>query len=618
MPAFPASAPDPVAASASHRDRQTALTHRMLHERCRYQAGQILHEPVFGAVLIGLTLTTLSDPVPSVTLGGWVAMFALALMIRLWSATSLLRDRHCRDASGHAALFRLSAGLTGLLLGAAASLFFPHLEHAGRMMLTLALAVWLAASLPLHAAFPRHGRMHIGLILIQLALAWWLCEPVSGWLWALALGVCAVCLDRLLAGLGRTLANAQTGRHQRRDLLRRLALETDHARRASEAASRFLAAASHDLRQPATALSLMSSLLEQRCQDQGLSPLVQAIVRSSTALNDLLGNLLDLSRLDAGVVRPDCSWTPVHAMISDLQAEFEWRLRDKGLEFIVSSCDGMMFTDRVLLMRMLRNLLENALRYTPEGRISLTAQAGDTFRFVVTDTGIGISERHRASLFSGTPDTLVDGERVRSKGLGIGLKMVTRIARLLGATLAVESDGSSWSRFTIDLPDRQPDDPLDSEVDTVQLRSAGEPAHSDRAVTGWKATVCGPSTEAVAPFSTPVGSTARLALLVEDSPEVTLAVRGLLEARGYRVECRYNALDALRLLHGPARFDLILSDYHLPGSVDGIELLNRAHSLQPQARRMLTTADTTPTPQARAREAGIAVLSKPLRADQLG
>jgi signal transduction histidine kinase len=619
MPASFASAPTPVAPSSSRRDRTTALTHRMLHERCRYQASQILYEPLFGAALIGLLGTTLIDRVPALTLGGWAAMFALVLAIRLWAAAGLLHDRLCRDASGHAALFRLSAGLTGLLLGASASLFFPHLEHAGRMMLTLALAVWLAASLPLHAAFPRHARLHIGLILFQLALAWWLFDPQSGWLWALSLAACAVCLDRLSAGLGRTLAHAQAGRHQRRELLRRLALESEHARRASATASRFLAAASHDLRQPATALSLMSKLLEQRCEDQTLRPLVQAITRSSTALNDLLGNLLDLSRLDAGVVRPDRSWIGVDAMISDLQAEFEWRLRDKGLEFVVSSCGGMVFTDRVLLMRMLRNLLENALRYTAAGRVALAAQSVDGVRFVVSDTGIGISEAHRAVLFSDAPDPLIANHRARSKGLGIGLSMVSRIAELIEASLGVDSDGRSWSRFMVGLAARdwRPLDDQGSE-------RAGEPpgllaktqhfAEDARAridPVGY-AMASAVRSDAQAPLAP------AHALLVEDSPEVTLAVRGLLEARGYRVECRDNASDALRVLRGPIRFDLILSDYHLPGQLDGIDLLTRARQLQPDARCILTTADTTSTPQARARAADVELLRKPLQPDLLG
>lgn len=598
MPASLASAPAPGAIAPSRRDRHIALSHRLLYERCRYQAGQILYEPVFGAALIGLTVSSLDETVPGLTLYAWASIFGLALMVRLWAAARLLRERHCRDASGYAALFRLSAGLTGLLLGAAASLFFPHLEHAGRLMLTLALSTWLAASLPLHAAFPRHGRLHIGLILSQLALAWWLAEPHSGGGWAATLMVCAIMLDRLSAALGRTLARAQAGRHHRRDLLRRLALESGQARRASATAARFLAAASHDLRQPATALSLMSNLLEQRCDDRALQPLVQAIARSSTALNDLLGNLLDLSRLDAGVVQADPAWIEIDSILADLRAEFDWRMRDKGLELEVEGCAGQLLSDRVLLMRMLRNLLENALRYTPSGRVSIRASCRRDLCFEVTDTGIGISLAQRAHLFSGAPTHPGENTRRRSTGLGIGLSMVGRIAALLDARLDVDSDGATWSRFSVTLPARLYRD--NGKATTVTQRDG-----DGSAATGHRS----PSLAA-----TPN----RLALVVEDAMDVASAVQELLESRGYRVECRTEAKGALALLQGPDQFDLILSDYHLGGVIDGIDLLIEARRLQPQARCLLTTADTAADARLRAETVGLELLKKPLQADLLG
>lgn len=440
------------AQAMSGRPQEIRLAHRLLDERCRYQARQTLFEPLLISALIIALAYGFADRLVQPTLAAWALLVALVSLARSLVALSLLRKRFCRDARPHAALFRLSTGLTGLLLGAAASLFFPYSDPTGRMLITLALAGWLAAAMALHAAFPRHARLHLLLVLGQLALAWWLTEPEQGLFWACGLIVAGVLLERLSHQLSRTLAIAQRGRHERRELLRRLAVESRQARAASAAAARFLTAASHDLRQPAAALSLMSGLLSERCADPALKPLTDGIARSSVALNDLLGNLLDLSRLEAGVVHADIESHALDPIIDDLRLEFEQRVQAKGVSLRAESCGGCVHTDRVLLMRMLRNLLENALRYTDRGSITLSARTGSKLEFTVLDTGIGIPEDLQRKLFIDA-DRL-DGATTRSRrnGLGIGLVMVRRIASLLEAELALDSDGHSGSRFTLRLP----------------------------------------------------------------------------------------------------------------------------------------------------------------------
>jgi len=436
----------------SGRPREIRLAHRLLDERCRYQARQTLFEPLLIAALITVIASSLADQLVQPTLAIWATLVALVSLARSLIAVLLLRKRFCRDARPYAALLGLSTGLTGLLLGAAASLFFPYIDPAGRMLTTLALAGWLAAAMALHAAFPRHARLHLLLVLGQLALAWWLSEPELGLSWACALMAAAVLLERLSHRLSRTLAIAQRGRHERRELLRRLAVESRQARAASAAAARFLTAASHDLRQPAAALSLMSGLLSERCMDPALKPLTDGISRSSVALNDLLGNLLDLSRLEAGVVQVDFDHYELDPIIDDLRLEFEQRAQAKGLTLRTETCGGHVHTDRVLLMRMLRNLLENALRYTDRGGITLRVAIGSALEFTVIDTGIGIPHDLQRRLL--IDSDRLDGASTRSRrnGLGIGLVMVRRIASLLEGELALDSNGHSGSRFALRLP----------------------------------------------------------------------------------------------------------------------------------------------------------------------
>jgi signal transduction histidine kinase len=571
------------------RDPAQRLAHRLLDERCRYQARQTLFEPCMILALITVLGSTLSDSPVRGTFTAWAALLAIVSLSRSMVALNLLRKRFCRDARPYAALLRVSTGLTGLLLGAAGSLLFPHVDHHERMLITLALAGWLAAAIALHAAFPRHARLHLLLVLGQLALAWWLHDPEQGTYWAVGLITGAALLERLSQRLSLTLAIAQRGRHERRELLRRLAVESRQARSASAAASRFLAAASHDLRQPATALSLMSSLLSERCGDVGLKPLVDGIARSSVALNDLLGNLLDLSRLEAGVIQPDIGCHDVDSIIDDLRLEFEQRARSKGLTLHVQSCGGVVSTDRVLLMRMLRNLLENALRYTDIGNIRLSTGHGAKLEFSVADTGIGIPDALGRRLLGGCAVSENPGARSRRNGLGIGLAMVSRISRLLDAEIALESDGQRGSCFTIRMP-------------LACWESGARPVGQ-------------PPGQYLTPGAQqhPGGAPARRALLVEDAPEVALAVAAMLESRGWCVDCAANEAEALSLLRGSARFGLIVSDFRLGGPIDGIELLQRARLLQPGSRCILTTADTGTSPRARAECAGFEFLPKPLR-----
>lgn len=594
-----------------HRPEALRLAHRLLDERCRYQARQTLFEPLVIAALVAVLGTRVNDPVFGATLSLWAGLLTLVSVARLVVATAILRKRFCRDARPHALLFRVSTGLTGLLLGAATSLFFPHIDLQGRMLITLALAGWLAAAMALHAAFPRHARFHLVLVVGQLALAWWLVDPVQGTYWAAGLIAGAALLERLSHRLSITLAVAQRGRHERRDLLRRLAVESRQARAASTAASRFLAAASHDLRQPATALSLMSSLLSERCTEPSLKPLTDGIARSSVALNDLLGNLLDLSRLEAGVVQANLDRHPLDEIIDDLRLEFEERAQAKGLVLHAESCGGFIHTDRVLLMRTLRNLLENALRYTDQGSITLSARRETRLEFAVTDTGIGIPEALHRRLLSDS-DRL-DGAATRSRrnGLGIGLAMVKRIAMLLDAELAIESDGQTGSRFTLRLPSGDGHSGESSDSCWAAFPGAS-PGASPVPDPGPEALPGDRRACHIHEFSS-----AR-ALLVDDATEVAGAVAAMLESRGYRVDCAANAADALGLLSGASRFQLIVSDFWLGGPIDGVELLQRARLLQPQARCILATADTRTLPSVRARQAGFEFLQKPFHPDSFG
>lgn len=224
------------------------------------------------------------------------------------------------------------------------------------------------------------------------------------------------------------------------------------AEQANLAKSKFLAAASHDLRQPVQSLMLYMAILEQRVTDTPLATLASQMDFAVEALNGLLTSLLDVSRLDAGVIVPTLTVEPVHAMIGRLAQEYEFQAKARGLRLVSRVEPAQCLTDSSLLERIVRNLLENALRYTRDGGILVRLRVcHDRVRLDVMDTGIGIAPEHRAAVFD---EFFQAGNRARDRaeGLGLGLAIVARLCKLIDAEVMVASRLGRGSRFTITLP----------------------------------------------------------------------------------------------------------------------------------------------------------------------
>ena len=417
-----------------------------------------------------------------------------------------------------------------------------------------------------------------------VAVAWSLSPTHAGLLLAGGVVLYGLVLARLSIVLSATLGESLRGRQRIRHLARRLAAESEAARRAARASSQFLAAASHDLRQPATSLGLLTGLLRERCHDAALSPLINGIDRSTEALNDLLSNLLDLSRLEAGLVVAHPEWVPLGPTFEALKVEFEPRTAAKGLTLIVRPLEVEVFSDRVLLTRILRNLLDNALRYTDQGSITLSADGSAGCELCVSDTGIGISAEHLEQIFEDHFQVANPG-RDRNKGLGIGLAMVRRLAALLDGAISVHSDPHVGSRFFLRLP-------MARTVDHTHLP---------------------PSSEAGAQGHAPTG---RL-LLVEDDPEVACALTQWLHARGWRIEHAASASAAVALLRGASRFQAMITDHQLDDATHGLMLVQTARLLHPGIACLMISGDTSAELSRRAADNQVPLLQKPLTAQAM-
>ena len=382
--------------------------------------------------------------------------------------------------------------------------------------------------------------------------------------WNLQLAVILTLLFFITLLMARTYGHAlgQAIRLKARtdELAARLRAEmavTEQARREAEAANRaktqFFAAASHDLRQPLHAMGLFAEALRQRSHDPEVSALVNSINESVDALEGLFGELLDITRIDSGGVDVRPAAVPLRELFARLRLHFEPVAFEKGLMLSFRGAQHVVHTDPLLLERILRNLVSNAIRYTEDGGVLLSCRRrGERLLLQVWDSGIGIPPeslpRIWEEFFQAQGNRPLEAHH--RKGLGLGLAIVKRLAGLLGATIDVRSRVGHGTVFSLELaPGRE--------------QRALEPGSS------------GPR---AAPGLTLHG---RLVLVVEDEPAVRDGLTVLLQAWGAQVVA-YDGVESLQAAlatGGHARPDLLLVDYRLPQGRTGIHALQvlRAH-----------------------------------------
>ena len=237
------------------------------------------------------------------------------------------------------------------------------------------------------------------------------------------------------------------------ELVSRLTREKEAAEKANIAKSKFLAAASHDLRQPLHALSLLAAALAERLQHDEVKGIVDKIRAAVSALENLFNALLDISKLDSGVLQPCIEDFHLQPLFDRMENDYRPEAEQKGLTFTVEDCGELVVrSDIILLERILRNFVSNAVRYTNKGSVNLTTrQEGNRVAIIMTDTGLGIPEEKQEVIFDEYVQ-LDNPERDRDKGLGLGLAIVARIAHLLEHDLKLESVEGEGSEFRVYIP----------------------------------------------------------------------------------------------------------------------------------------------------------------------
>nr|MBX2881815.1 hybrid sensor histidine kinase/response regulator [Granulosicoccus sp.] len=368
-------------------------------------------------------------------------------------------------------------------------------------------------------------------------------------------------------------------------LLERLAEEKQIAERAIVAKSRFLAAASHDLRQPLHAMGLFLSALGNREHDPRKLEIIDDMGKSADALNGLFNSLLDVSRLDAEIIEFNPIHLPAASMFDALRAQFMQQALEKDVALKIEAGKHVLFSDAILLERVLRNLMSNAVQYTNSGKISLTCEDGYDGAKVITlrDTGIGIPAESKEDVFSEYYQ-LNNPSRDRSKGLGLGLSIVRRLCELMDLQLVMDSVEGRGTVFRLEVP-------------------AGDPAQIVKA-------------------SRPLASKSaegRVVLVVDDEPQVLQSMRHMLEGWGCEVMLAESARDALKVIAlSDERPEVILSDYRLRDNDSGVDAVAAIReSLETRIPAIIITGDTSPERLKEVKRTGLQLMHKPVNPDEL-
>jgi protein-histidine pros-kinase len=350
----------------------------------------------------------------------------------------------------------------------------------------------------------------------------------------------------------------------RKEMERELIDARQQAERANKANTAFLAAASHDLRQPVQALALLNGALRRTVSDELALEMIESQQNSLDAMTNLLNSLLDISRLDAGKVEPEFEKFRVQRLVDRLFAEFSRQAQHKGLRFEADTCEqAVIRSDPNLLSEIIQNFVSNAIRYTDKGEVKLACREEDGNMWIdVTDTGIGID--------------------------GLGLAIVKRLADLLEHRIHVESDVGNGSTFSICLP-------------IVSQRTAS------------------PSRVAQSNDEETTSKVSGMIVLIEDDVKVANAWGLLLEAEGFRVATAASAKEAAAVVqHLATPPELIISDFHLLDGSTGVEAVAMVReAFKCNIPAFIVTGDTSKMVHDAKSTENCIIVNKPVNTDQL-
>lgn len=570
-----------------------ALLRRVEQQRVAMLYGNTL--AVSGsAVLMAALMVIIAWPQVSMArILGWCGVVVLVQACLQWLTYAYRRSN---NATSEPRLWgmRLAivAGIAGLVWGSAVFVLVGTHQSLTLALIAACLASRTTISIMTHAYFPPALNAFavpiFGLLALRYVLDGGNSNVALGVLWIAVLGYVLFFVDRQARAVA-TQIRLRCENEQLVDELKRQNTIAEQARvRAEEASrskSRFFAAANHDLRQPLHSLGLFATALRNGSVDESSRKLVDQILLCTESLEQLFDNLLDISRLDAGQVQVKRETLPVNAVLDRLRSTFAVPAQEKGLKLRVRRSKLLLATDSTLLFRMLSNFVSNAIRYTDNGSVLVACRRrGTSVLIEVWDSGIGILPGQHERVFEEFYQ-LNNPERDRTRGLGLGLATVKRIASLLDHPLRLRSTPGRGSRFTIEVPMANPE--------KIQSISATFEQKVPNLLRG------------------------KLIVVIDDEASVRLGMQSLLESWGCKCVTAMHAGEALQNLQGRAP-DYIIADLRLRGEDTGIEAIRVLRAeLGESIPAVLISGDTATEQLRKVSAAGLTIMHKPLKAVRL-
>lgn len=526
-----------------------------------------------------------ADQLPVSIWGSWLVLVGVVLIIRLHvlgrlpELAGLSQHRRIQIAIALSAVNGITHGLS---IG-----FFPFLPELERAIQSMLLVALCTASVATTAGYMPIFLAYLIPTLLPLSLLWAINPgaPERGWV-QISVAVLVAMMGMLLIVLARDafrlFRESIEIRRSQVALNQELKLALERAEDANQSKTRFLASASHDLRQPIHTLSLFGAALAMRPLDDRSREIAEHMDIALQNLASEFDAILDISKLDAGVIQVERRVVNLRGMLDQLFKEFSPAARDKGLEIILS-CPSASFvdTDETHFERVIRNLLSNAVKYTDSGNIAITVfERAEEYILTIADSGRGIAESEQSRIFEEFYQ-IDNRERDRAKGLGLGLAIVKRLANLLGIAMSMSSSPGQGTVFQLHVPR------------AIRASEAGE--SDDRAI------------DSLDDMNV---------LVVDDEAEVGLGMEALLTGMGCRVKLAdgtESAVHAARL----AQPDIVLADFRLRGEDNGIETVRSVRAIYPGMPAILISGDIAPDRLKAAEEAGIELLHKPIVVETL-
>jgi signal transduction histidine kinase/CheY-like chemotaxis protein len=562
-------------------DSGQELEVRVELEQARLMARQL---PVLintGTLLPVLMAIALARELSFKVLAIWMAPLLLVAILRLFWLRGL--RRHPLDEALLARFLRnmfFSAMLTGTVWGALGIILYSTSTLPTQLLLLVVITGLVAgavsslgSNMPIFLAFsvPMFVPHIAALILVRE-------QP----LFILAVLTLAFLLSMtyLARNTNRAIHNAIRLRFENEALAEERDRQRQLAEEASADKSRFLAAASHDLRQPLHALSLFFGSLQERNKQPNLIPILEPIKQSLDSLHGLFSSLMDLSKLEAGAQRPNVRDFALAGLLHQIEIEHFVTARAKGLTLRVFTGDFWVASDRVMLKRMLDNLIANAIRYTEHGGVLVGCRRrGHFISIEVWDTGIGIPLEQQSEIFREFVQ-LANTERNRERGLGLGLAILRRLSLLLDHPVAVASKVGRGSKFSIMVPAAAFHQVATARTVTVTSAEARETAQI---------------------------------LVIDDDPHVREATAALLADWGHDVRSACDEGAANDFIESGFLPDVLIIDYRLSGGQNGVQVAQRITRKLPDRPHILfVSGDPLAQDALELGRSGAVLLNKPL------